>query len=109
MIDPFQLLGVAESASEKTIKAAFLAKVREFPPERSPKKFQAVRDAYELIKTEKLKLAYQLFHNPEIDGDIVCRSLVEKLRPGRPSEEEFKRMLADTIRMAGLPDSNEKN
>ena len=105
MIDPFELLDVAESAGDDEIKAAFLAKVREFPPERSPQKFQAIRDAYELIKTEKLKLAYQLFHNPEIDGDTVCRSLVEQSRPGRPSEEQFKRMLADTIPMTGLPDS----
>ena len=108
MTDPFELLDVAESASNDEIKAAFLAKVREFPPERAPREFQAIRDAYELIKTEKLKLAYQLFDYPEIDGDTVCRNLVEKSRPGRPSEEEFKRMLADTIPLVGFPDSIEK-
>ena len=78
MMDPFEELDVAESASNDEIKAAFLAKVREFPPERAPKRFQAIRDAYESIKTEKLKLAYPLFHNPEIDGNTVCRSLLER-------------------------------
>ncbi len=105
MTDPFTVLNVLESASEKEIKTAFLAKVREFPPERSPQQFQAIRDAYEVIKTEKLKLAYQLFHSPEIDGDTVYRSLLKQSRPGRPSEEQFKGMLADTIHMAALPDS----
>ena len=42
-------LGVSATASEEQIRAAYLSKVKEFPPDRSPLEFEAIRDAYETL------------------------------------------------------------
>jgi len=42
-------LGVSATASEEEIRAAYLSKVKEFPPDRSPVEFEAIRDAYEAL------------------------------------------------------------
>jgi hypothetical protein len=39
-------LGVSATASAEEIRAAYLSKVKEFPPDRSPVDFEAIRDAY---------------------------------------------------------------
>jgi DnaJ-domain-containing protein 1 len=42
-------LGVSATASEEEIRAAYLSKVKEFPPDRAPAEFEAIRDAYETL------------------------------------------------------------
>jgi hypothetical protein len=42
-------LGVSATASEEEIRAAYLSKLKEFPPDRSPVEFEAIRDAYETL------------------------------------------------------------
>ncbi|MGR9106989.1 MAG: J domain-containing protein [Gammaproteobacteria bacterium] len=97
MINSFELLNVPESAGDEEIRAAYLAKVREFPPERFPKEFQAVREAYDRVKTEKARIAYLYFDTREIDADLVCGLLLASQGPGRPSEAQFRQMLADSL------------
>lgn len=43
---PEQVLGVAPDASEAEVRAAYLRKVAEHPPDRAPDEFERVRDAY---------------------------------------------------------------
>lgn len=45
-----EVLGVAENASIEEIRAAYLRKVAEFPPDRSPEKFESIRDAYDRLR-----------------------------------------------------------
>ena len=47
--DPYEALGVARDADEATIRQAYLARLREFPPERAPEAFERVRDAYQAL------------------------------------------------------------
>jgi hypothetical protein len=61
MPTPFETLGVSEDADDAAIKKAYLARVREFPPEREPERFQAVRAAYEAIRGPRERLAWRLF------------------------------------------------
>ena len=49
MTDPRQVLGVPLNAGEEEIRSAYLRKVKEFPPERCPEEFEAVRDAFETL------------------------------------------------------------
>jgi DnaJ-domain-containing protein 1 len=42
-------LGVSATATEDEIRAAYLRKVKEFPPDRAPAEFEAIRDAYETL------------------------------------------------------------
>jgi curved DNA-binding protein CbpA len=49
-MDAKELLGVTSSAGEDEIRAAYLRKVKEHPPDRSPEQFEKVRDAYETLR-----------------------------------------------------------
>lgn len=58
--DPRIVLGVAEDASDEQIRAAYLRKLKEFPPDRSPAEFEQVRDAYELLRDRRQRFRYFL-------------------------------------------------
>jgi DnaJ domain len=45
-----EILGVPENASEEEIRAAWVGKVKEFPPDRSPAEFEKIRDAYATLR-----------------------------------------------------------
>ena len=44
------ILGVAANAREEEIRAAYLSKVKEFPPDRAPAEFEKIRDAYDTLR-----------------------------------------------------------
>ena len=48
--DPAAVLGVSADASDAEIRAAYLRKVVEHPPDRSPEQFERIRDAYEVLR-----------------------------------------------------------
>jgi curved DNA-binding protein CbpA len=43
--DPFEILGVEPSASDKELRRAYLRQVKEHPPERDPEGFRRIREA----------------------------------------------------------------
>jgi len=45
-----ELLGVGPEAGEEEIRAAYVRKVKEYPPDRSPREFERVREAYEALR-----------------------------------------------------------
>jgi hypothetical protein len=49
-MNPYEILGVAENASEQEIRTAYLSKVKEFPPDEWPQEFEGIRDAYEALR-----------------------------------------------------------
>ena len=60
-LDPYRLLGVNENARDAEIRAAYLARVREFPPEKEPERFETIRKAYESIATLSARIDTELF------------------------------------------------
>lgn len=48
-MNPYEILGISVNASEQEIRAAYLHKVKEFPPDKSPQDFERVRDAFEAL------------------------------------------------------------
>lgn len=50
MRDHYNLLGVASDATLDQIKAAYRAKLREFPAHTHPEEFKQVRSAYEALR-----------------------------------------------------------
>ena len=50
MTDPREVLGVPANAGEEEIRAAYLRKVKEYPPDRSPEEFEKIRDAFETLR-----------------------------------------------------------
>lgn len=56
MKDPLEVLGIGSGASEGEIRAAYLRKVKEHPPERSPEEFERIRDAYETLRDPRRRM-----------------------------------------------------
>jgi hypothetical protein len=48
--DPREVLGVAPNAGVEEIRAAYLGKIKEYPPDRSPVEFEKIRDAFEALR-----------------------------------------------------------
>ena len=54
--DPRQILGVGVEAGDEEIRAAYLRKVKEHPPDRSAAEFEQVRDAYETLRDPRRRM-----------------------------------------------------
>jgi curved DNA-binding protein CbpA len=48
--DPRDVLGVSPNAGEEEIRAAYLRKVKEYPPDQAPEEFEKVRNAFEALR-----------------------------------------------------------
>ena len=63
MTDPRKVLGVPPNAGEEEIRAAYLRKVKEYPPDRSPEEFEKIRDAFEALRDPRQRTrAHVAFH-----------------------------------------------
>jgi len=61
MPDPYQVLGLPPESGDDAIRRRYLELVRQFPPERHPERFAAVRQAYETLRDLDARLSYRLF------------------------------------------------
>ncbi|MHB8301764.1 MAG: J domain-containing protein [Acidobacteriaceae bacterium] len=71
---PHVVLGVGLEADDEQIRAAYLGKLKEFPPDRSPVEFERVRDAYELLRDRRRRTHYKLF---SCDPETPLESLLD--------------------------------
>ncbi len=74
-----EILGVAAKASEEEIRAAYLLKVKEFPPDRAPEEFERIRDAYDALRDPRERARALLLASER--GPLA--SLTENSRPRR--------------------------
>jgi curved DNA-binding protein CbpA len=65
-MNPFTVLGLAETADDEAVRAAYLAAVRRSPPDRDPEGFRHVRQAYEALRDHERRLALRLFGPPPL-------------------------------------------
>ncbi len=64
--DPYAVLGVKPGAGDEEIRAAYLAKLKLYPPDRAPDAFERVREAYDLLRVARQRAHYMLFAaNPD--------------------------------------------
>ena len=49
-LDPWAVLGVDMDATDQQVRAAYIDKVRQHPPDRDQEQFERVRDAYEELR-----------------------------------------------------------
>lgn len=80
--DPRAILGVSLEADDDEIRAAYLKKVKEFPPDRSPAEFESIRDAYALLRNPRKRIEWMLL-SAEPDEPLV--NLLDK----RPAARNF--------------------
>ena len=93
MQDPYLTLGVARDATDEIIHQAYLKAVRDCPAERDPQAFQAIRSAYESIRTQKMRLEYALFNTDLPTPADLLQRLVKDSQPRRPEVDLFRELL----------------
>lgn len=64
-MDAKEVLGITVNASEEEIRAAYLSKVKEYPPDRSPEDFERIRDAYDTLRDPRRRTREMLFGGPD--------------------------------------------
>ncbi len=52
----YEVLGLKPDADAEALRAAYLAKIREHPPERDPETFERIRDAYQALSDPVRKM-----------------------------------------------------
>jgi curved DNA-binding protein CbpA len=79
--NPYAVLGTDPEADDDQIRAAYLARIKQFPPDRAPVELERVRDAYELLRDRRRRAQYRLF---AVDPDAPLQSLLEDAENQRP-------------------------
>ena len=79
-MSPHEVLGLATDASEEQVRAAYLAKVKEFPPDRDAGQFEKVRDAYDTLRDPR-KRAKALFDGRPFEAPLA--EMFKNLKPRR--------------------------
>jgi len=95
MSDPYLILGVTEDADDTAIETAYLEGVKRCPPERDAQRFEALRAAYEALRSQRDRLAYALFDtSPPSTTDLLDRA-ARIGEPRRPNPELFAALLRE--------------
>jgi curved DNA-binding protein CbpA len=85
MSDPFQVLGLPADCDDAAIRRRYLELVRQFPPEKYPEQFAAIRAAYDSVRDPTTRLRHQLFEagkKETVDAlieELACRSSRRRL------------------------------
>jgi curved DNA-binding protein CbpA len=74
------VLGVAPNAGEEEIRAAYLRKVKEYPPDRAPDEFEKIRNAFEVLSDPR-KRTLAMLHASDPDAPLV--SMLDSRAPRR--------------------------
>ncbi|MGO8792216.1 MAG: J domain-containing protein [Terriglobia bacterium] len=80
--DARDILGVGPNATDAEIRAAYLQKVKENPPDRAPDQFERIRDAYDLLRDPRRR-ALQMLLGVDPNAPLVS------LLPSHPAERRF--------------------
>lgn len=78
--DPRKILGVSADADEKEIRAAYLKKIKEYPPDRLPVEFERIRDAYQTLRDPRIRVRIML---QSADPEAPLASLLDSHTAGR--------------------------
>jgi curved DNA-binding protein CbpA len=88
MTNPHEVLGLPPEADEAAIRERYLQLVREFPPDREPDRFAAIRAAYDELRDPGRLLSRRLFSSRSNDSfDALRAELVNRLRTARVGYE----------------------
>ena len=93
MSDPYLTLCVGEDADDDAIETAYLEGIKRYPPERDAPRFEALRAAYETLRTRRDRVAYELFDtSPPGLADLLDKAAPIGA-PRRPDPELFAALL----------------
>lgn len=81
-MDAREILGIPLNAGEEEIRAAYVQKVKEHPPDRSPEEFEKIRDAYETLRDPRRRMRDMLL---SADPEVSLATLIA----GQTNERRF--------------------
>ena len=73
----YQVLEVERTADERTIKKAYFALVRKYPPETHPEDFKRIREAYEVLSNPQSRKDYDSIDQYDSYGAEISAQLKE--------------------------------
>jgi len=79
-MDPREVLGVSQDAGEEEIRAAYVRRVKEHPPDRSPEEFERIRDAYDSLRDPRRRMRDKLL---SVGPFLPLVSVIEVKTPPR--------------------------
>lgn len=93
--NPYLILGVEKTTSDELIRKAYLSAIRQCPPEKDAIMFQSIQTAYEKIKTQRLRLAYDLFNSQMPSAADLLAHVAMKMEksPQRPTAAMIRALL----------------
>jgi len=107
MIDPYQILGIdSETATDESVRKAYLIATRKHPPDRDPKNFERIRHAYNMIQTEIKRIELDLFGVDYIKTHMDWQP-EEQERPRAKMSQWLNAIEEESKRMPN-PHSNER-
>lgn len=68
MSDPYDVLGLAPDTDDEALRLRYLELVRQFPPDRAPERFAAIRAAYDEVRNPARRLETLLLHAVSTDS-----------------------------------------
>src|SRR3954463_982064 len=84
MSDPYEPLALPRAADEAEMRRRYLELVREFPPDRAPERFAAIRAAYDEVRDPARRLEAQVFETGTSDSlDAIVADLRARLAAAR--------------------------
>ena len=81
-MDPGEVLGVGQDAGEEEIRAAYVRKVKEHPPDRSPEEFERIRDAYDSLRDPRRRMREKLLSVDPLRSGWTARWPTRSRRAG---------------------------
>lgn len=93
MNDPYLTLGIDQDADDAAVEAAYLEGIKRYPPDRDARRFEALRRAYETLRTRRDRLAYELFDTTPPDLQDLLDRAAPLGAPGRPDPELIAALL----------------
>ncbi len=77
---PHNILGTAQDAKAEEIRAAYLNRIKEYPPETYPAEFERVRDAYTILSDPRHRTRMML---QSVDPDASLLELLDNQKQNR--------------------------
>jgi len=77
MTDPYTILGVSPDVDEAALRWRYLELVRQNPPEKRPRQFAEIREAYEHLRDPVSRLEKQVF---QVQGHESLDDIVANLQ-----------------------------
>jgi hypothetical protein len=81
MADHYERLGISPGATSTQIKAAYHAKLREFPAHTYPEEFKAIRGAYEALRKGETSQSEEFLKLRPLEAELnpeILKQLGEK-------------------------------